>query len=71
MIDHQSTEPPLTKLPQRFVALARAIPTSTEPPQKMLDDHCGTHVEMGDASLGIMGILRILGIMGNVGGVIV
>ena len=25
--------------------------------KKLLDDHCGTHVELGDASLGIPGIV--------------
>ena len=33
---------------------------------KLLDDHCGTHVELGDASLGIMGIMGIMGIVGGV-----
>ena len=39
--------------------------------KKLLDDHCGTQVELGDASLGVMGIMGTVRIMGIVGGVIV
>ena len=38
---------------------------SAEPPNKLLDDHCGTQTEMGDARLGIMGFVGTVRIMGK------
>ena len=42
---------------------------SAEPSNKLLDDHCGTQAEMGDARLGIMGIMGTVRIMGKCWGV--